>query len=157
MNVELRPAAPGDDAFVRGLIAEAVTLELGASDWPEPLRRQIVPLQVSARYSSVVGSFPAGESHILRLDGEDAGWLYFARLESEIRLVEVVVANRLRGRGAGTAAVRRVIELAAGLPVRLHVRMSNTGARRLYEQLGFRRIAGDEVNLLMEYPGIASC
>jgi ribosomal protein S18 acetylase RimI-like enzyme len=114
-------------------------------------------LQASARYSSAVGTFPAGESRVVRLDGEDAGWLYFARLESEIRLVDVVVASRLRGKGAGTAAVRHVIELAGGLPVRLHVRTSNTGAQRLYERLGFRRIAGDAVNLLMEYPGEAPC
>lgn len=157
MKVELRPATRDDDVFVRRLLAETITLEMGASDWPEPLKQQLIPQQVAVRHASAAGAFPRGESRILQLDGQGAGWLYFARLESELRLVEVVIENRLRGRGIGTAAVRHVIETANGLPVRLHVRVSNTGARRLYERLGFRRIAGDEVNVVMEYPGAPSC
>jgi ribosomal protein S18 acetylase RimI-like enzyme len=155
MTFAARVATTKDDPFVRALLTDVITLALGASDWPPPLQAQVVAQQVAARHSAVYGAFPAGESRILQADGEDAGWLYFVRLESEIRLVEVIVANRLRGQGVGTAAVRHVIESAGGLPVRLHVRVSNGAATRLYERLGFRRVAEDQVNLLMEYPGAA--
>src|SRR4051794_2202895 len=157
MKFDVRLANPEDDAFVIRLITETITLELGASDWPEPLKKQVIPLQVNARSAAVRGGFPGGQSLILQLAGEDVGWLYFARLDAEVRLVDLMVANRARRNGAGTAAVRHVIAFAGGLPVRLHVRVLNTGARRLYERLGFRRIGGDEVNLLMEHPGATPC
>jgi len=157
MSFDFRAAGPGDDAFVQGLLRETITLELGASDWPEPLRNQIVPMQVQARYSSARSAYPQGEGLILRLDGKDAGWLYFARLPSEVRLVEVVVASRVRGKGVGTSAIRHVIESAHNSTVTLHVRVINTGAIRLYERLGFVRAGGDEVNLLMQRAADASC
>ncbi len=152
MNFSLRRAGPADDSFVKALLAEEITLELCAADWPEPLKNQIIPLQVSSRYAAVHGSSSRGESFILQLDGQDAGWLYLADMESEVRLMEVLVSNQFRGKGAGTAAVRHTIECAGGRPVRLHVRVANPGARRLYARLGFRPVSEDEVNVLMEYP-----
>jgi GNAT superfamily N-acetyltransferase len=151
MKFSLRRAGPADESLVKALLAEEITLELCAADWPAPLKNQIIPMQVSSRYAAVHGGSSRGESFILQLDGQDAGWLYLADLESEVRLVEVLVSNRFRGNGAGTAAVRHTIERAGGRPVRLHVRAANPGARRLYERMGFRPISADEINVLMEY------
>lgn len=53
----------------------------------------------------------------------------------------------------GTAVIRQLLAAAAvtGKPLRLSVAVTNRAAIALYERLGFHRIAGDEVQHLMEY------
>jgi len=37
MTFSLRPEAPGDESFLRGLVTATVAEELGAANWPEPM------------------------------------------------------------------------------------------------------------------------
>jgi ribosomal protein S18 acetylase RimI-like enzyme len=153
MSVQLRPENPADDeAFLRRLVMETIALELGADRWPEPMRSHLLNLQYKNRRMGPRAGFPAGESHIILLDGEPAGWIFFANMEHEIHIVEIMVRPEWRSRGVGGDAVRQVCALAsaAGKPVRLTVNVLNAGAIRLYERLGFRRVGGDEVQHEME-------
>lgn len=71
-----------------------------------------------------------------RVAGFCAFWLVF----DEIHINNVALRPALRGRGLGTALMRHVFEEGRRLGARratLEVRASNTGARRLYERLGF--------------------
>ena len=60
-------------------------------------------------------------------------------------LCNIGVSPRYRGRGIGTLLVRRAehqfaLELATG--VQLEVRVSNTGAQRFYQRMGYRPVFG---------------
>lgn len=69
-----------------------------------------------------------------------AGFCAFWLVFDEIHINNVALRPALRGRGLGTALIRRVFEEAARLGAKratLEVRASNLGARRLYERLGF--------------------
>jgi GNAT superfamily N-acetyltransferase len=68
-----------------------------------------------------------------------AAWL-IERRRDDIYLAFVEVASSHQRRGIGTVIVRRVLDQASatGRPARLQVMKANTGARRLYERLGFR-------------------
>jgi ribosomal-protein-alanine N-acetyltransferase len=71
-----------------------------------------------------------------RVTGFCAFWL----VVDEIHINNVAIRPAFRGRGIGTALMRRVLEEARRLGARratLEVRASNEGARRLYERLGF--------------------
>jgi ribosomal-protein-alanine N-acetyltransferase len=73
-----------------------------------------------------------------------AFWLVF----DEIHINNVAVRPALRGSGIGTALMHHVLAEGASLGARratLEVRASNTGARRLYERLGFY-VAGTRRN-----------
>jgi ribosomal protein S18 acetylase RimI-like enzyme len=157
MNIDFRPEEIRDESFLRSLLTAAVIEELGAEAWPEPLRTHLVATQSSLRLQAVRSHFPDGESRIVLIDGEAAGWLYLARLPGELRLVEILLAGARRNRGAGTAVLKNVIEAAAGKPVRLYVNVMNVRATRFYERLGFRRIEGDEVQHFMERPAEIPC
>ncbi len=148
------PGDPADENFLRNLILETAAAQLGADLWPEPVRSQLLEVQYSARLNAIRSRFPGGRSRIVRIDSADAGWLYTAEIDDEIRLVEIMIAAAHRGKGAGAEAIRIVIQEAdaAGKPVRLSVDTANTAAFRLYERLGFRRIGGDEVRHQMERP-----
>jgi ribosomal protein S18 acetylase RimI-like enzyme len=153
MSVELRRESPADDeVFLRRLVTETVALELGADRWPEPMRSHLLNLQYQNRRMGPRAGFPAGESHIILLDGAPAGWLFLANMDHEIHIVEIMVAPEWRSRGVGGEAIRQVFARAsaAGKPVGLTVNVLNAGAIRLYERLGFRRVGGDEVQQEME-------
>jgi len=55
-------------------------------------------------------------------------------------LISLVVARKHRRQGIGTRLLAEVIRRAAGIPLRLEVRVGNRGARRFYGALGFREV-----------------
>lgn len=150
ITVSLRPESTVDGPFLQKLITETIALELGTSEWPEAMRSHLLKIQVAARRHARLASHPGSRSSIIEADGVPAGWLLQTVMPHETRVVEVMVAAGLRGQGIGSAALRLVIANAAGV-VRLRVNCSNSGAIRLYERLGFRKVEQDEVQWLMEY------
>lgn len=69
-----------------------------------------------------------------------AGFCAFWLVLDEIHINNVAILPSLRGQGIGTGLMRRVLDEARRLGAKratLEVRASNTGARRLYERLGF--------------------
>lgn len=154
MQINRRPETPRDEAFLRRLIVETVGRELGADAWPEPMRGHLLGIQVDARRQSHRANYPGAASDVIEADGRDVGWILVMTMLDHVRLVEIMVASEFRSQGIGSAAIGEVVALAesAGKPVRLHVNVTNSGAIRLYERVGFRRIGGDEVQDLMERP-----
>lgn len=149
MTITLRPEETADAEFVKRLIVGTLALELGAASWPEPMRGQLLTMQYETRRQGARAR-AAGESRIIVADGESVGWLFFACLEDELHLSEIMVLPEFRGRGAGAEAVRQVMVLADGKPVRLSVNVLNAGAIRIYQRFGFRRVGGNEVQHEME-------
>jgi ribosomal protein S18 acetylase RimI-like enzyme len=152
MTVTLRPALPSDEGFLRDLIVDTVAGELGASAWPEPMRSHLLGVQYTARRHSSRVDFPEATSQVIQANGGDAGWVLVNAMRHETRLIEIMVAPELRGKGIGTAVIRELLANAfqAGKPMRLSVNVTNSGAIQLYERLGFRRIDGNEVQHIME-------
>lgn len=69
-----------------------------------------------------------------------AGFCAFWLVFDEIHINNVALRPSLRGRGLGTALMRRVFDEARRMGAKratLEVRASNVDARRLYERLGF--------------------
>jgi ribosomal protein S18 acetylase RimI-like enzyme len=160
MTVSLRDERPdgADEPFIRRLLLETISTQLGAGAWPEPLRETLLAQQCSIRLQSRRGAFAQGRGQIIQIDGEDAGWLYVSDSPDELRIVDIVIAQARTGHGAGTAVIRDILAAAAaaGKPVRLSVNVMNTGAARLYHRLGFSRTGGDEVQHFLEWRSGAS-
>jgi GNAT superfamily N-acetyltransferase len=62
--------------------------------------------------------------------------------EATGRVRRLYVLRAYRGRGAGRQLVRAVVGAATGRFQRLRVRTENPEAGRLYQRLGFQRVAG---------------
>jgi ribosomal protein S18 acetylase RimI-like enzyme len=157
MTITLRPeTSPGDpvsdEPFLRRLILDTIAGELSASAWPEPMRSHLLGVQYTARRHSSRESFPDAASHVIEMDGVNAGWVLVNTMPHEVRLVEIMVLPELRGRGIGVAVLSQLISgaAAAGKPVRLNVNVTNHAAIRFYERLGFCKIEQDELQYLME-------
>jgi ribosomal protein S18 acetylase RimI-like enzyme len=152
LTVILRPEEPADEAFLRRLIMECASVELGAAAWPEPMRSHLLGIQHSSRRSSVRNNFPGAESQVIVANGHSAGWLVVAPLSQETRLVEIVISAELRGKGIGSRVIREILSMAdqQDKPVRLSVNAANRAAIRLYERLGFQVFEAGELQLSME-------
>ena len=153
MTVILRPESSSDEDFIRRLILETVAEELGASAWPEPMRSHLLGVQYTARRQAHRRSFRESANCVIQAHGVDAGWAVVNTMPHEIRLVEIMVLPEMRGNGIGTATIRQILSVAAnaGKPVRLNVNVTNHGAIRLYERLGFRKTEWNDVQYLMEH------
>lgn len=148
MTVSLRPEQPSDELFIRDLVFETIAIELGASEWPEPMRSNLLQMQYAARRHARLRQ---GQSFIVESDGNAAGWVVLASLPDGMQLVEIMILPALRGQGIGSEAIRTILSTATG-SVRLSVNRMNPGAIRLYKRLGFRKSGEDDVQFFMEHP-----
>lgn len=78
-------------------------------------------------------------TQVIVVDGVDAGRLNLADQDGDVYVGLIEVAADFQRQGIGTRILRDVLDEAfkAGRGVRLSVLKVNTGARRLYQQLGF--------------------
>ncbi len=69
------------------------------------------------------------------------GFLGVREEDDHLYIAQAYIIPEFQGRGIGTGLIREV--LSRGVPVELWVMNTNTGARRLYERLGFQ-VTGEE-------------
>ncbi len=127
----LRPAVPDDYPFALALYIEGSAKHLkkiGRWDEARILRR-------------FARAFGLGVSHILRVDGEDAGWIQVIEFAGQLHLRQLHLAAFARNRGIGTHLIEALKARGASgrKPVSLDV-MHGNPAKELYLRLGFRPI-----------------
>jgi ribosomal protein S18 acetylase RimI-like enzyme len=85
--------------------------------------------------------------------GKRAGIVQIEETADRISLHQIEILPTFQGQGIGGAVVRSLIDRAevTGKPVHLSVFHANTGARRLYERLGFTVVADTERDAGMVY------
>ena len=137
--MNLRPATPADEPFLRRVYAESRAAELAPTGWTEAQKAAFCDSQFAAQDAHYRRAYPGCEFLVVERDGAPIGRLYRQRRADEIRIVDLALLEAERGQGVGGRLLRAVLEEAgaAGLPVRLHVERNNP-ARRLYVRLGFQ-------------------
>jgi [ribosomal protein S18]-alanine N-acetyltransferase len=108
--------------------------EIERSSYPTPWSRSMFASELAKPSSLCLGAF---ESETGRL----VGYLIISRYVDAWHVMNVAVAPEYRRRGIASLLLNRLFELTAGGSRRgytLEVRVSNTGAIKLYEELGFR-------------------
>ena len=138
------PVEPHDQAFLFALYATTRRDELTAWGWEPAQQEAFLRIQFMAQQRSYEWQYPNMEHHLILVDGRAAGRIIVWRSESRIQLVDVTLLPEYQGRGIGTSLLRGLQGEAAeaGKPLTLSVLKTNTGARKLYEQMGFTE-AGD--------------
>ena len=147
MDPRIRPLTRGDQAFLWTALYHALHVPPGAG--PLPLR--VVRQPEIARYAAGWLERPGDVGFIAELGEEPVGaaWLRrwgdgergFGFVSPETPELSMSLVPAYRGRGIGTALLRRVLAEAEreAEAVSLSVSQSNP-ARRLYERAGFRAV-----------------
>ncbi|HET9992701.1 MAG TPA: GNAT family N-acetyltransferase [Kofleriaceae bacterium] len=103
--------------------------------------------------ASANADFDALPVEIIERGGVAIGYQIVEHNDDHWRLDEIALVAPERNRGIGTDLVRAIMASAraAGMPLRLNCLRANP-ARRLYDRLGFRVIAEEDVRVRMEWP-----
>lgn len=111
-------------------------------------------MQLRAQQMSYAAGHPHAEDEIVMLGDKPVGRRLVERLEREIAFIDIALLTEHRGQGIGTWLVRDLLAEAnaTAKPIRMHVRVSNTGARRLYDRLGFVAVKEDQMYCEMVSP-----
>jgi len=158
MALGFRPIRPDDQAFLLEVYASTRREELALVDWDEDRKTAFLKMQFGAQHQYYQDYYPDTDFLIIVLDDLPVGRLYLARWPGEIRIVDLALLAAHRNAGIGTRILSDILAEAtlAGKPVRIHVEKLNP-ALRLYERLGFTRIADKGVYWFLEWmPGCPS-
>jgi len=150
-SATLRPIHAGDAELLFAIYASTRAAELAQIGWDDAQKESFLRMQFDAQRTFYENEYPGAEFQIILVADEPAGRLFVHRRENEIRIMDIALLPEFRGRGIGTALLTDI--LAEGertaRPVTIHVESFNP-ARRLYERLGFSRVASHGVYLLLE-------
>ena len=125
MNIDLRRLTLADLAAIERIERRA---------YPTPWSRSMFAGELAKTSSICLGAFDTDASDLL------VGYLIISRYADAWHVMNVAVHDAYRGQGIATKLLNELFELTAGDDRRgytLEVRVSNSGAIRLYERLGF--------------------
>jgi ribosomal protein S18 acetylase RimI-like enzyme len=150
--VTVRSIQPSDLAFLFEVYAGTRLDELAVTGWTATEVEAFLRMQFSAQHQYYQDYYTETDFLIILLDELPVGRLYLARWPGEIRIVDLALLPAHRNAGIGTRILRDMLAEAtlAGKPVRIHVEKLNP-ALRLYERLGFTRIADKGVYWFLEW------
>ena len=152
MRVTLRPVQDGDAPFLLRVYAGTRADELQPLPWTAEQKAAFVAQQFAAQTVHYAQHYAMMSSDIIVIDDVPSGRLLVDRRSDVILIVDISLLPEYRGRGAGGALLRELLDEAtgAGKRVVIHVERFNR-ALRLYERLGFRAIGDHGVYLRMEW------
>jgi ribosomal-protein-alanine N-acetyltransferase len=107
--------------------------EIERASYPTPWSRTMFAAELRKPGSLALGAFLEDDTIV--------GYAFVSRYVDAWHVMNVAVTPAYRRRGIATALLERLLEVTAHDPRRGHtleVRVSNVGAIRLYEQLGFQ-------------------
>jgi GNAT superfamily N-acetyltransferase len=150
----MRPAAAGDERFLRELDAVIRRELLGDISLPEPMLLQLLASQYHCREAGYRSRFPGAESFVVVVDEKPVGRLLLDCGGDVFHVVDIALLPGYRGFGIGTGVLEDVARRAerARKSVRLQVQRDNQ-AVRLYSRLGYLSVFEDEFSCHLELPG----
>jgi len=123
VNVELRRLDSEDLEIVEAIERQA---------YPTPWSRSMFDAELRKPSSLALGAFTAEDVLV--------GYAFVSRYVDAWHVMNIAVSDEFRRRGIASALLERLFEVTATDPRRgytLEVRVSNEGAIKLYERLGF--------------------
>ncbi|AJP72821.1 hypothetical protein TS85_15105 [Sphingomonas hengshuiensis] len=151
-GVTLRPAGPGDAAFLRDVYVAGRWNEVAVTGWPEETVLAFLHDQYRLQTAHYATHYAEADRLVVEQDGVPAGKLILFDMQSETRVVDIGLLPAFRGRGIGALLLGWVQDAARtrGAKVSLHVEPHNP-AKRLYRRLGFDVVASRGVYELLEW------
>lgn len=155
LNLCLRPVQESDTELLLAIYASTRAEELAHVPWTDAQKEGFVRMQFDAQRKYYQSEYPGAEFQIIMAGDQPAGRLYVHRRDREIRIMDIALLPAYRGHGIGTDLLSELLEEGrqTARAVSIHVESFNR-AHRLYERLGFKRVASNGVYHLMEWTAV---
>ena len=153
-NITLRPVGPDDHDFLVEVYGSTRAEEMTLVPWTNEQRDAFVRSQFAAQQEHYVKKYPAASHDIILSNGRPVGRLYVARLDHEIRIVDITLLPAERNAGIGSYLIRQLLDEAkrSGKVTRIYVEEFNPSLR-LFERLGFSPSEQHGIHLLLQWSG----
>ena len=150
--ITLRPVRPDDNDFLMEVYGSTRADELALTPWNEEQRHAFIQHQFTAQQAHYTHTYPTATHEIIVVNGRQVGRLYVARLEREIRIIDITLLPAERNAGAGSYLIEQLLGEAERTKrsVRIWVEEFNPSLQ-LFERFGFSRSEQQGIHLLMEW------
>lgn len=151
-EITLEPEQADDDGFLFELYSTTRADEMALTPWNDEQQRAFLRQQYELRRLHYRGYHSGAEYLLIRRDGYAIGRIAIDRSEDEIRIVDIALVPKHRGRRIGSQLIHELLVEASlrNIPVTLHVERHNRAAV-LYQRLGFRVIEDSGVYLFLKW------
>jgi ribosomal protein S18 acetylase RimI-like enzyme len=152
MPIKLRDALPEDESFLFEVYASTRAQEMAFVPWDDEQRKSFLTMQFVAQHSHYRQQFPDASYSVILRDDSPVGRFYVLREKGEIRILDITVLPEYRNGGIGTSLLRDLLDEAAQSDKRVLIYVETFNpSLRLFERLGFKSMAEEGINLLMEW------
>lgn len=145
-GIRLRAATPPDLAFMRELYGTLRARELAPLPWSDEAKQTFLDDQFALQHLHFVRHFAAADFLLIEHNDTSIGRFYLLHDPAEdFLIIDIALLPSWRQQHMGSELIRATQREASALGrgVNLHVDQRNTGARRLYERLGFSIVADE--------------
>jgi ribosomal protein S18 acetylase RimI-like enzyme len=149
-NITLRPAGPDDYDFLVEVYGSTRADELALVPWTTEQQQAFVRMQFAAQQDHYGKKYPTASHDIIMSDDRPVGRLYVARLDQEIRIVDITLLPADRNAGIGSYLIKQLLDEAnrCGKSTTIYVEEFNPSLR-LFERLGFSPGEQQGIHLLL--------
>ena len=153
-NITLRPAGPDDYEFLVEVYGSTRAEELALVPWNNEQRDAFIRSQFSAQQEHYLKTYPGATHDIIVSNGRPVGRLYVARLDHEIRIIDITLLPTERNVGIGSYLIKQLLDDAkqTGKITRIYVEEFNPSLR-LFQRLGFSPTEQHGIHLLLQWSG----
>jgi GNAT superfamily N-acetyltransferase len=150
-NITLRPAGPDDQEFLVEIYGSTRAEELALTPWTTEQQLAFVRSQFAAQQDHYAKKYPTASHDIIVSNNRPVGRLYVARLDQEIRIVDITLLPAERNAGVGTYLIKQLLDEAnhSGKITRIYVEEFNPSLH-LFERLVFSPSEQHGIHLLMQ-------
>ena len=150
-NVTLRAVTENDHEFLVEVYASTRAEELALVPWTNEQREAFVRWQFAAQQEHYAKEYPTANHDIILSDGRQTGRLFVARLDQEIRIVDITVLPSERNAGIGSYLIRQLLDEAdrTNKITRIYVEEFNPSLS-LFSRFGFSPSTQNGIHLLMQ-------
>jgi GNAT superfamily N-acetyltransferase len=150
-NITLRPVGPGDQDFLIEVYGSTRAEELALVPWSDEQRQAFVRHQFAAQQDHYLKTYPSASRDIILSSDRRVGRLYAARLDHEIRIIDITLLPAERNVGIGSYLIKQLLDEAnrTGKLTRIYVEDFNPSLR-LFERFGFSRSEQQGIHILMQ-------
>ena len=151
LKITLRPVGSADYDFLVEVYGSTRAEELALVPWTTEQQQAFVRSQLAAQQEHYAKKYPTASHDIIMSDNRPVGRLYVARLDQEIRIVDLTLLPAERNAGIGSYLIKQLLNEAnrSGKVTRIYVEEFNPSLR-LFERLGFSPSEQHGIHLLLQ-------
>ena len=150
-KITLRPVGADDYDFLVAVYGSTRAEEMALVPWTTEQQLAFVRMQFAAQQDHYTQKYPTASHDIIMSDDRPVGRLYVARLDQEIRIVDITLLPAERNSGIGSYLLKQLLDEAnrSGKITRIFVEEFNPSLR-LFERLGFSPSEQHGIHLLLQ-------